>query len=54
MDESTSMPMPRARPPRDMMFSETPSRFSGAKVISSEIGMLTAMIAVLLKRRRKR
>ena len=48
------MPMPSARPPSDMMFSETPSRFSGAKVISSEIGMLTAMIAVVLKLRRNR
>ena len=49
IEESTSMPMPRASPPSDMMFSVTPSRCSGAKVISSEIGMLTAMIAGALE-----
>ena len=41
------MPMPSARPPSDMMLRLTPNRLSGAKVTSSEIGMLTAMMAVV-------
>ena len=41
MEESTSMPMPSARPPRDMMLSDTPIRLRGAKVIISEIGIET-------------
>ena len=51
---STNIPIPRASPPSDMMLSETPARFSGAKVISTEIGIATATISVVLKLRRKR
>ena len=36
------MPTPRARPPRDMMFSETPRDDIGANVINSEMGIETA------------
>ena len=53
IEQSTSMPMPSARPPSDMMFRETPERWSGAKQRSSAIGMLTATIAVARNSRRK-
>ena len=48
------MPMPSASPPSDMMFKETPIRFNGAKVISSDIGMLIPTISVGFRFRRKR
>ena len=41
------MPMPMARPPSDMMLSDTWRMFSGANVTRIEIGMLTAMIDVV-------
>ena len=47
IDESTNMPIPIARPPSDMMLSDTLRRFSGANVTKIEIGMLSAMIAVV-------
>ncbi len=55
MDESTSMPIPRARPPRDMMLRDTPSRWRGAKVTARETGIARAMINVerTLARNRK-
>jgi hypothetical protein len=43
------MPIPSARPPSDMMLSDTPARFSGAKVHSTEIGIDTATITVDLE-----
>jgi hypothetical protein len=43
---STNMPMPRARPPSDMMLSVTPSSFIGRKVASTDTGMVTATTAV--------
>ena len=49
IEQSTSMPTPSASPPSDMMLSETPIRLSGAKVINSDIGMLTPMMAVVLR-----
>ena len=54
MDESTSIPMPSASPPRDMMLRLTPKRLSGAKVTRIEIGIEMAMIAVDRTLRRKR
>ena len=41
------MPIPIARPPSDMMLSETSRMFRGANVTNIEIGILTAMIAVV-------
>ena len=49
---STSIPTPRARPPRDMMLRDTSSRYIGAKVTTTEIGIATAMISVADSRRR--
>ena len=40
------MPIPSASPPNDMMLRLMPSTFSGANVTSSEIGILTATMAV--------
>ena len=54
IEESTSMPMPRARPPRDMMLSDTEAAESGANVMSSEMGMDTATNSVVTRLRRKR
>ena len=47
------MPMPIARPPSDMMLSDTSRMFSGANVTRIEIGMLTAMMAVVRRSRKK-
>ena len=54
MPESTSMPMPRASPPRLMMFSESPLRFIGAKTAATETGMASETTAVERKSRRNR
>ena len=48
------MPMPRARPPRDMMLSDTEAAESGANVMSNEMGMDTATNNVVTRLRRKR
>ena len=50
---STSMPTPSARPPSDMMLSETSPTYIGAKVTTTEIGIEIAMIAVGTSWRRK-
>ncbi len=50
---STSMPMPSVRPPRDMTFSEMPSRYISRKVATMEIGIETPMMSVLRQSRRK-
>ena len=47
------MPMPIASPPSDMMLSDTSRMFSGANVTRIEIGMLTAMMAVVRRSRKK-
>ena len=47
------MPIPMAKPPSDMMLSVTLRMFSGANVMKIEIGMLSAMMAVVLRSRRK-
>ena len=44
---STSMPMPSARPPRDMMFSVTSKSSKGTKVTATETGIATAITRVL-------
>ena len=54
MELSTSMPTPRARPPRDMMFRLTPVAYMRKKVAATEIGIDRLMMAVLLRWRRKR
>ena len=43
---STNIPMPRARPPRDMILSDTPKIFIGAKVATMEIGIARPTMAV--------
>ena len=43
---STSMPIPRASPPSDITFSETPSSRIGAKVAITESGMDRPMTSV--------
>jgi len=43
MELSPSMPTPRARPPRLMMFSETPNASMRANVPITEMGMARAM-----------
>ena len=43
---STSIPMPRARPPSDIRFSVTPPKYIGAKVTSTERGIEIPMISV--------
>jgi hypothetical protein len=48
------MPTPSASPPSDITLSDTPRRWSGAKVTRSATGIPTAMIAVLIRLRRKR
>ena len=54
IEESTSMPMPSARPPSDMTLSEMPSMLRGAKVMNREAGIDTATMAVERKLRRNR
>jgi len=54
MELSTSMPMPRARPPRLMMFSDRSNMYMKKKVITTDSGMDSEMIEVLLKSRRNR
>ena len=48
MEESTSIPTPKASPPSDMMLRVTSDKFNGAKVIKILIGMLKATMRVLL------
>ncbi len=48
------MPMPRARPPSDMMFRVTLDRCMGAKVATTEIGMAVPMMSVEVRLRRKK
>ena len=48
------MPMPSAKPPSDMMLSDTPASDSGANVMRIETGIETATMAVLRKSRRKK
>ena len=51
---STSMPMPRASPPSDMMLSVVSLKNIRMKVISTDTGMATPTIKVLLRLRRNR
>ena len=51
MDASTIMPMPSAKPPSDMMFSDTPYSCIGAKVTMTEMGIDSAITKVGAKRR---
>ncbi len=37
---STSIPIPSAKPPRDMMLSETPNNIIGAKVATTDTGIV--------------
>ena len=50
---STNMPTPRARPPREMMLSETSLINIGAKVATMEMGIQTPMMSVWARLRRK-
>ena len=52
--ESTSIPIPRARPPRLIMFSVRPVRFIGANTAATETGIATEITAVVLKSLRNR
>ena len=52
MEESTSIPIPMANPPNDIMLRETSNMFKGANVTRIEIGILKAMIAVVRRSRR--
>ena len=54
MESSTSMPMPSARPPSDMMFSDSPIWYMITKVATTEIGIDSAMTAVLRTSCRKK
>ena len=54
MEESTNIPIPMAKPPRDMMFRETSNTLRGAKVTATEIGMLRAMMSVVRRSRRNK
>ena len=51
---STSIPIPRARPPKDMMLRETSNIFMGANVVIIEMGMEIPMMIVAVRLRRKR
>ncbi|OPZ80336.1 MAG: hypothetical protein BWY77_01122 [bacterium ADurb.Bin431] len=51
---STSIPMPRARPPKVMLLRVKPLKYISPKVATIEIGMAVAMIEVLERLRRKR
>ena len=50
---STSRPIPRVRPPSDMMLSEMPETYIKKNVAITEIGMDSPMISVVAKLRRK-
>ena len=54
MPLSTNMPTPRASPPSEMMLSETPAMYMGAKVAMIESGMERPMMTVWTTLRRKR
>ncbi|MBA7660434.1 hypothetical protein ES703_68436 [subsurface metagenome] len=49
---STSMPIPRASPPKDMILRETPERNIRKKAAATEMGIARLMITVLRKLRR--
>ena len=51
---STSIPMPSARPPSDMMFSDTPPRYIRKKLAITEIGIANPTTRVVRRRRRNR
>ncbi len=51
---STSMPTPRARPPRDMTFKVVPVRYMRKKVATTESGIEMPMISVERRSFRKR
>jgi len=51
---STSMPTPRARPPRVMRLRVNPAKYSSAMVAMMETGMAVAMTSVLRTFRRKK
>ncbi len=44
---STSMPMPRVSPAREMTFRLMPVRYMKPKVVKTEMGMAMAMVRVL-------
>ena len=46
MELSTSIPTPRANPPRDMILRDTPDNCMGAKVAKMDTGIVIPMIAV--------
>ena len=53
MELSTSIPMPSASPPRDIIFKDTSKIFMGANVATIEMGMAKPIIRVGPMRRRK-
>ena len=54
MELSTSMPMPSASPPSDMMLRDTPPRNMRKKLAITEMGMASPTTSVLRSRRRNR
>jgi hypothetical protein len=53
MPLSTSMPIPSASPPSDIRLSDTPKRWSGAKVATTQSGIETQTTRVWARSRRK-
>jgi len=51
---STSIPIPSAKPPRDIIFNETEKMFIGAKVAIIDTGMVRPIIKVLNRFLRKK
>ncbi len=51
---STRRPIPRVRPPSDMMLSEMSEAYIRKKVATTEIGMAMPMITVVFQLRRNR
>ena len=54
MELSTNIPTPSASPPKEMMFSVKPLKYISAKVVITETGIATPMMAVLEMLRRKK
>jgi len=53
MELSTSIPIPKAKPPREMMFREIFEEYIRKNVMTTEMGMAAPMIRVLRKFFRK-
>ena len=54
MELSTSMPMPSASPPSDMMLSDTPPRNMRKKLATTDMGIASPTTRVLRSRRMNR